>query len=133
MQGASFTFSSTGGTLIAPNGVNFAMKCVNNLYYLNTLAENKEVLTSTLMTRCPERIFGNVEDSITECYNFKENEDYVNTSKSGTHSVETWHRIMGHCNIKDFFIFKRLSMVCISRIKMFLIVKPVSKEKCLKT
>ena len=62
------------------------------------------------MTGCPERIFGNGENPITECYNFnfKEKEDYVNTTNSGTHSAETWHRIMGHCNIKDIFHLQKV-------------------------
>ena len=131
-QGASFVFSTNEGTLTASNGIVFAMRCINNLYYLNTV-ECKGVHTATLLAKCPERILSNVEecpkmnlsniensaecperilsnveDSITECYNFEENNNHVNSIKSGTHSVEIWHKIMGHCNIKDIFHLQKV-------------------------
>ena len=119
-QGASFSFSAKGGTLIAPNGVVFAIKSVDNLYYINTLKPIsvgiKKVHSNQTLAGCPERNQSNIGDynfeennvSITDIHNFEENDDFINSIKSGTHSVDDWHKIMGHCNIKDIFHLQKV-------------------------
>ena len=100
-QGATFSLSDKGCSMVASNGVMFPITCVNNLYYMYMVKPTtveSSTQNSTLIAGCQNVI----SDSSTESI------DLAISTKCDTHSVDTWHMIMGHCNIKDIFNLQKV-------------------------
>ena len=109
-NGSIITFWQNGGNITTPDGTIFNIKCMEELYFLNIKWSTVNNIITSVTSDLPHVNNENQAECKKAVHNENESEpDIINHSDTdkisklanSTHSVNTWHQIMGHCNIND--------------------------------